>query len=72
MFQQIDKLNISYVKVPRKESLATDAAAKIDVIRDTLLFCETEKGVEFDIVIDLDLTSPLRSLSDIENAVDTY
>ncbi len=57
--------------IPRKEHLATDTAAKIDVIRDTLKECEAENRVSYDVVVDLDLTSPLRTLADIENAINT-
>lgn len=54
--------------VDRKEELAGDKVAKVDVIRDTY------KAVNevFDVVIDLDITSPLRKLEDIENIIEVY
>lgn len=51
--------------VPRKDELAGDKVAKVEVIKDTY-FAVKEKA-EFDVVIDLDITSPLRTIRDIEN-----
>lgn len=59
--------------VPRKSELAGDRAAKVDVIRDCYIrCCESEKGTaDYDVVVDLDLTSPMRRVVDIEKAIDT-
>lgn len=51
--------------IPRKEELAGDKVAKVDVIRDTF----REAGASFDIIVDLDITSPLRSVTDVENII---
>lgn len=54
--------------VPRKEELAGDATPKVEVVRDTYLQCSNEKG-DFDVIVDLDITSPLRRLCDIEETL---
>ncbi|NBI70643.1 acylneuraminate cytidylyltransferase family protein [Clostridiaceae bacterium] len=53
--------------LPRKESLAGDETAKVDVIRDCLEQCGGKTA--YDAVVDLDLTSPMRRVEDIEAAV---
>ena len=57
------------IYVDRKSELAGDMVAKVDVIRDTYL---TINNPDIDVVIDLDITSPLRSLQDVENIIDEY
>jgi len=52
----------------RPEKLATDAAGKADAITDVMHYTEIEHSKTYDIVIDLDVTSPLRNIDDIENA----
>lgn len=54
----------------RPDFLATDSAGKIDTIRDLLLYEETLVGYKYDYVLDLDVTSPLRTLSDVEKALE--
>lgn len=54
--------------IPRKEELAGDKVAKVDVIRDTF----RETGKVFDIIVDLDITSPLRKMEDVENVIKKY
>ena len=54
--------------VERRPELAGDKVAKVDVIRDTY----RSLGKDFDIVVDLDITSPLRGVNDIENIIDIY
>ena len=49
----------------RKKNLSTDSAAKIPVIQDTLLRSEKYFKIKYDYIIDLDPTSPLRSVNDI-------
>lgn len=54
--------------VERKEDLAGDVAAKVSVIQDTYFQCK-EKA-DFDVVVDLDITSPMRRLCDVEAAIE--
>ncbi|NRT15103.1 CMP-N-acetylneuraminic acid synthetase [Flavobacterium sp. 28A] len=52
----------------RPEFLASDSAGKIDAIKDVLSYSEKKNNVNFDYVIDLDVTSPLRTLNDLKDA----
>jgi CMP-N,N'-diacetyllegionaminic acid synthase len=58
------------VLVQRPIELATDTAAKLPVIKHCVEQAELTKGKIFDVVVDLDATSPLRSISDIQGAVE--
>lgn len=53
----------------RPADLATDEAAKIPVIQRAYIEGANLVGGEFDILVDLDATSPLRLVSDIVDAV---
>lgn len=48
--------------------LASDHAGKIDTIRDLLKFEEKIIQNEYDYILDLDVTSPLRNIDDIVNS----
>jgi CMP-N-acetylneuraminic acid synthetase len=50
----------------RPELLAGDATGKIDAIKDVLFFYEKE--TQYDYILDLDVTSPLRNMEDLEKA----
>ncbi len=52
----------------RPEVLADDKAGKVDAIYDLLKFEESQTKDKFDIILDLDVTSPLRTVSDLNNA----
>lgn len=64
-FMNVDVIN-------RSEDLSGDAVAKKDVIWDCLTQMESRKGYEYDVVVDLDITSPLRTAEDVANLVDTH
>ena len=53
-------------KYNRPEYLATDSAGKIDTILDILKYEENSSGEKFDFILDLDVTSPLRTLEDLQ------
>lgn len=53
----------------RPEALATDTAGKLGVIADLIKFEEEKRQLKFDYIIDLDVTSPLRTNDDIEAAL---
>jgi N-acylneuraminate cytidylyltransferase len=55
-------------KYTRPDFLASDVAGKIDTIKDLILFEESLVKFKYDYILDLDVTSPLRTLEDIENA----
>lgn len=52
----------------RPEYLATDASGKADTIKDLLLYEESLANIKYDYILDLDVTSPLRTLEDLESA----
>lgn len=68
--QQLNGLRTGYLYIPRTEELAGDVVSKKDVIRDTLLKCEQQTNITYDAVIDLDLTSPLRTVDDIKGTLE--
>lgn len=55
--------------ITRPAELATDTAAKLPVIRHCVTEVERVRGQTFNTLTDLDATSPLRSIQDIQNAV---
>lgn len=66
----VNKQNhIPIINVARKADLAGDVVAKDEVIQDTYLSCIE---VEPNVVIDLDITSPMRRVEDIENIITEY
>ncbi|MFV0220641.1 acylneuraminate cytidylyltransferase family protein [Empedobacter falsenii] len=61
------KVNTEYV---RPDFLANDTAGKLDAIVDVYQFAENANGVNYDFVIDLDVTSPLRTVEDLAASVE--
>lgn len=59
------------VEYKRPESLATDTAGSREVILDAMEYAD-RKGIEYDCVILLQPTSPLRTADDIRNALALY
>ncbi len=55
--------------IDRDPALAGDMVRKIDVIRDAARRAAVFFQANYDTVIDLDLTSPLRTMEDLENVV---
>jgi CMP-N-acetylneuraminic acid synthetase len=66
------KLNLDIIKIKRPEELAQDNTPKLDVIRHALQEVEREIKYEFPIIIDLDVTNPLRTIQDIENCYQMF
>jgi len=62
-------LGASFV-VERPANLANDIAGKPETIKHAVEACEHSIGQEFDTIVDLDVTSPLRNIADIRGAVD--
>jgi len=58
-------VNTNYI---RPELLASDSAGKIETINDVLIFNENNNNCKYDYILDLDITSPLRNLNDLEQA----
>ena len=55
--------------IHRVAELAGDQTPKVSVILDCLTKTEDACGMRFDLVVDLDITSPLRTVEDIHRAV---
>jgi CMP-N,N'-diacetyllegionaminic acid synthase len=55
----------------RDPEMASDNAAKLPVIRDAFIKSEEYYNERFDILVDLDVTSPLRIPEDITGSIDT-
>ena len=55
--------------IERKQELAGDVVAKVEVIKDTFFSCY---DFESDVVVDLDITSPMRKVENIENVITEY
>jgi len=56
--------------VKRPAALASDTAAKLPAIRHCLEAAEEQLGTRFDVLVDLDATSPLRLPEDIRGVVE--
>ncbi|PCI27238.1 MAG: CMP-N-acetylneuraminic acid synthetase [SAR324 cluster bacterium] len=59
------------VSILRCDELAEDATPKMLVLKDALAQMEKLSDKSYDYLIDLDITSPLRKVSDVENALNT-
>ncbi|MES2594360.1 MAG: acylneuraminate cytidylyltransferase family protein [Verrucomicrobiota bacterium] len=54
--------------IQRPNDMATDTAGKVPAIRHAMLETERMAGITCEILVDLDVTSPLRDPEDIRNA----
>ena len=70
--QKISKKFGATIFFKRPAYLATDNVSKLLVIKHALEEAEKYFNVSYDYCVDLDLTSPLRSIYDIKNAVKTF
>ncbi len=55
--------------IKRKDELAGDRSAKVDVIRDTYITL-LENGKKYDVIVDFDVHSPMRTANDIRGVID--
>lgn len=58
--------------IERTPELGGDSVGKIAVILDCLNRMEDRKKRKYDVVVDLDITSPLRTVADVENLIKTH
>ena len=65
------ELEVLYA-IKRPNELATDTASKVPVIQHCLGEVERLTGEQYDLILDLDPTSPLRFISDIEEALKLF
>jgi len=61
---------IFYLNRPKK--LSGDKIGKLDVIRHAVKFSEEHFKINFGYIIDLDVTSPLRTVNDIRKAIHIF
>ncbi len=59
-------LQTDYLRPP---SFATDSISKTPALNDVLLYEEKRHDLRFDLLIDLDVTSPLRTVEDLNHAI---
>lgn len=60
---------VPVITIHRNDDLAGDSVAKVQVIKDTFMQIGDNK---MDVIIDLDITSPIRRATDIENIIKEY
>lgn len=70
IIQIVRRLNFSQLDTSytRPAFLATDQAGKLAVIQNIMNYAQIKNNIQYDYVLDLDVTSPLRSVDDIRNA----
>ena len=71
LLNQLNLLSLRYTHVPRKSEFAGDTASKVSVIRDSFQYMQEKNNIDYDVVIDMDLTSPLRTKEDLKGIIDT-
>jgi CMP-N,N'-diacetyllegionaminic acid synthase len=59
-----------FTNYKRPSFLSSDTSGKIDAIQDVLLWSEKNNKLNFDYILDLDVTSPLRNLDDLTRALE--
>ncbi|SDM87898.1 N-acylneuraminate cytidylyltransferase [Daejeonella rubra] len=62
-----EKLGL-FTEYTRPDILASDVAGKIDTIADILKYEEQCNSLIYDFILDLDITSPMRTLSNLEQS----
>lgn len=56
----------------RPEALASDTAKKTDAIKHALIASEQAFAEEYDMVVDLDVTAPIRTVKDLDNCLELF
>ena len=72
MIANIAKKHGAEVPFTRPIELAGDNIGKLDVLRHALLESEKHYETRFNIILDLDVTAPVRSIKDINNIVNVF
>lgn len=65
-----NELRIQIEVVERKPELGEDNTPKVDVIQNSYTVLKERMKKDYDMVVDLDITSPLRTLNDLETLVE--
>lgn len=69
---EIAKSNGICVPFIRPKELSTDKSGKIEVIRHALVNCEKIFKEKYDLVVDLDVTNPVRTIEDLDSCLEIY
>jgi CMP-N,N'-diacetyllegionaminic acid synthase len=64
-----DHVSLAVHYIDRDPELGLDYTPKIDVIRNSYVVMKERTNREYDMVVDLDITSPLRTAKDIVNVI---
>lgn len=56
----------------RPQNLSTDNVGKGETIQDLVLFTEKENSTSYEYILDLDVSSPLRTLEDLEKGFELF
>lgn len=67
MFQEQVKYKLDVID--REATLGLDNTPKVDVILNSLNVMQKRKSTNYDMVVDLDITSPLRTAEDVNNLI---
>ena len=70
--KKIAEKNGLFSKYLRPKHLSNDIVGKIYAIKDILEFSEDENTISYDYVLDLDISSPLRTLEDLNRAFHVF
>ena len=70
LIRLVEMVDLPITIFRRDQSLAGDKVPKVSVILDCLTRAEQCFKVQFDTIVDLDITSPLRKVCDISNAIE--
>lgn len=65
-----NKLTIPIHIIEREPKLGEDNTPKVHVIQNSYIILKERVQADFDIIVDLDITSPLRTLNDLENLIE--
>ena len=68
---KISKHNSDFT-IRRPSRLSSDKVSKLEVIKHALTSAEKEFKCQFQIVVDLDVCSPLRNIKDVQNALKIF
>jgi CMP-N,N'-diacetyllegionaminic acid synthase len=69
---KLKKLKKVDLIIPRSKRLSNDYVSKLDVIKHAHIQAEKKFNKLFDIIVDLDVTSPLREIIDIKESIDFF
>lgn len=69
---EIAKENGIHVPFMRPEELSSDTAGKISVIRHALEKSEEIYNEKYDLIVDLDVTSPIRTIEDLNKSLEIF